>query len=72
MQSPRPGFEAARVLTRQLDDDDGLVLDATPAERMAMVWPLTLDCWEFTGAGDRDAQREFQRHLEAVRRGGSE
>jgi len=57
----------ARKLTLAEDNDDGLVLDATPAERLQMVWPLTCDCWGFLP--DSDAQLEFQRHVEHVQRG---
>jgi len=41
----------------------------TPAERLAMMWQLTLDAWAFTGASD--AQSRLQRHVvRLVRRGG--
>ena len=69
--NPRPGFEVDRKLTLCQDSDDGVILDATPAERIAMVWPLTQDCWSFVRDLDENAQREFQRHIERVgRRGG--
>ncbi|MCR9116716.1 MAG: hypothetical protein NXI22_07170 [bacterium] len=50
------------------EQDDGLVLDATPAERMAMVWPMTLDCWAMTPGFD--GQLQFQRHVASVQRRG--
>ncbi len=55
-----------RVTTLQGQDDRGIILDATPAERMGMVWQLTLDAWAF-----RDpirAKSEFQRHVARVER----
>lgn len=50
------------------DEDDGLILDASPAERLSMVWQLTLDAWAF--ADPANAEREFQRHVERVERRG--
>jgi hypothetical protein len=55
-----------RKLSLADDNDDGLVLDATPAERLLMVWPMTRDCWAFVP--NHDAQLEFQRHVERVER----
>lgn len=55
-----------RKLSLADDNDDGLVLDATPAERLLMVWPMTRDCWAFVPKDD--AQLEFQRHVERVER----
>lgn len=41
----------------------------TQAERLAVMWQLTLDAWAFTGAPD--AQSRLQRHVvRLVRRGG--
>ncbi len=65
----RPGFETERLLALSDDDDDGIVLDATPAERIEMVWELTKSCWAFMPEGVGHAEREFQRHIECVRRG---
>jgi len=67
----RIGFEAEHKLTLAEEDDRGVILDATPAERLAMVWPITQDCWAFVPEAGKDAQREFQRHVSSVRRGGS-
>jgi hypothetical protein len=47
-------------------DDDGLMPDATPAERMLMVWPLTQAAWAFMEPDY--AKREFQRHVVRVKR----
>ena len=49
-------------------NDDDVIIDATPAERMGMVWQLTLDAWEFLDP--ESAQSEFQRHIVRVQRGG--
>lgn len=60
------GRNAERKLSLAEDNDDGLVLDATPAERLQMVWPLTLDCWTFVP--NFDAQQKFQRYVDGVER----
>lgn len=39
----------------------------TPAERMGMVWQLTLDAWAFTGTAD--AESRLQRHVVRLIRG---
>ncbi len=65
----RPGYEIDRKLTLGQDEGDGVVLDATPAERIKMVWPLTQDSWTFFLSTNPNAQREFQRHIEHVIRG---
>jgi hypothetical protein len=53
--------------TLQSQGDDIFLADATPAERIGMVWQLTLDAWAFTDP-DR-AKSEFQRHVVRVQRG---
>ncbi|MCG8585468.1 MAG: hypothetical protein MI757_12220 [Pirellulales bacterium] len=61
--------DRTRIVKKSLHDADdrGIIRDATPAERMLMVWPMTLDAWAFK---DPDAaQLEFQRHVVRVRRG---
>jgi hypothetical protein len=42
------------------------LLKATPAERLAMMWQLTLDAWAF--AGDKRAESRLQRHIVKVLR----
>jgi hypothetical protein len=37
--------------------DDVEVVPGTPAERIAMMWPLTLDAWAFLGLRDEPALR---------------
>ena len=54
--------------TLESQGSDVVLKDATPAERMGMVWQLTLDAWTFM---DPDvAKSEFQRHVVRVQRGG--
>jgi len=67
-ETPPDRRNVARKLSLAEDDDDGLVLDATPAERLQMVWPLTCDCWAFMP--NSDAQFEFQRHVDRAQRRG--
>ncbi len=65
----RTGFDAERKLTLDQEGDRGAILDATAAERLAMVWPITKSCWAFVPRAREDAQREFQRHVVRIRRG---
>ena len=53
--------------TLQEQNDDGYIANATPAERMLMVWQLTLDVWAFMDP--ENAKSEFQRHVIRVQRG---
>jgi hypothetical protein len=48
-------------------EDDSYVRSLTPAERMAMVWPLTLQAWEFKEGFDHEPR--LQRHVVRVVRG---
>jgi hypothetical protein len=54
--------------TLQDHDDRGLVPDASPAERVGMVWQMTLDAWAFMDPAG--AKSEFQRHVVHIQRGG--
>ncbi|MGQ0734792.1 MAG: hypothetical protein ACT4QD_14205 [Acidobacteriota bacterium] len=38
----------------------------SPAERLGMMWQLTLDAWAFTG--DRSAESRLPRHVVRVHR----
>ncbi len=64
-EKPKPNRSVVRKTTLQDQDDDGFV-DATPAERMGMVWQMTLDAWSFMDP--ESAQSEFQRHVVRVER----
>jgi hypothetical protein len=41
----------------------------SPAERIALIWPLTLDAWAFTGFKDAESRlpRHFVRTLRPAR-----
>ncbi len=58
-----------RKTTLQDQDDSGIIANATPSERIGMVWQLTLDAWTFVDSNI--AQSEFQRHIARVERRGS-
>jgi hypothetical protein len=64
-EKPKTNRSIVRKTTLQDQDDDGFV-DATPAERMGMVWQMTLDAWSFMDP--ESAQSEFQRHVVRVER----
>ena len=67
--SDRPKMDRSRIVKTTLHDqeDRGFIPNATPAERMAMVWPMTLDAWAFMDPAG--AKSEFQRHVVRVQRG---
>ena len=48
-----------RRLHEQDNDDD--LRDTTPAERLGMMWQLTLDAWAFKG--ESVAQSRLPRHI---------
>lgn len=54
----------------EAQDDDLLVL--SPAERIAMVWPLTRDAWIFAAAGGTTSmthvESRLSRHIVSVQR----
>ena len=66
----RSRMDRTRVVktTLQDRDDRGIIPDASPAERMAMVWQMTLDAWAFMDPAS--AKSEFQRHVVRVERRG--
>lgn len=70
LPEPRParhGFDACQKMTlSEAAGDDGWLADHTPAERLAMVWPMTRDCWAFIPG--YDAQQPFQRNVVRVSR----
>ncbi len=65
----RPGFESDRLLSLDEEDDRGIIANSTPAERLAMVWPITESCWALVPKSEHHAEPEFQRHVVCVRRG---
>lgn len=58
-----------QITTLEMQGTDNFVKDYTPAERMAMVWPLTLDAWSFKDPFI--AESRFQRHVVRIERGQS-
>jgi hypothetical protein len=67
MHKPNRQIERVGTLADQAKDDD--LRDTTPAERMAMMWQLTLDAWSFKGEPIRESR--LPRHVERIeRRGG--
>ncbi len=40
----------------------------TPAERLEMVWPLTVEAWTWALRGDFDAESRLPRHIVRVLR----
>ena len=61
-------MDRSRLIKTTLNekDDSGIILDATPSQRIAMVWQLTLDSWTFMD--QKGAKSEFQRHVVRVER----
>ena len=51
-------FSVARAFPIGSDPADDLVARTTPAERLAMVWPLTLEAWSLAGLPLPDYPRE--------------
>ena len=58
-----------RKSSLQEQNDRGIIYNASPSERMGMVWQLTLDAWAFMDP--TSAKSEFQRHVGRVERRGS-
>ena len=63
---PFPPMDRSVVKRTTLDQQglDSGVPDATPAERMLMVWPLTLAAWAFKEPNV--TQQRLQRHVARV------
>ncbi len=64
-----PSMDRTRVTksTLQLQGSDAYLGDATAAERMHLVWQLTLDAWTFKEP--TIAESRLQRHAVRVVRG---
>ena len=58
---------AIRVLKLHEQDGETGLEDTTAAERLEMVWPLTLQAWIFKY--EKVAEQRFQRHVVSIRRG---
>lgn len=61
---PRMDRSVVRLTTLDQQGRDAGVLDATPAERLLMVWPLTLTAWAFKEPNV--VQPRLQRHVARV------
>jgi hypothetical protein len=55
-----------RKTSLQDENDQGIILNATPSERIGMVWQLTVDAWMFMDPVG--AKSEFQRHVGRLER----
>ena len=53
--------------TLHAQGNEDSIPNATPAERIGMVWQLTLDAWAFMDP--TSAKSKFQRHVVRVKRG---
>jgi hypothetical protein len=60
---------AVRVSRLELQGTEQDFAGTTPAERIGMIWPLTLEAWAFKGM--TDAESRLPRHLVSVHRGKS-
>ena len=50
-----------RARLKKLSDEDDNYVDASPAERLGMMWELTAELWSLQGQDD--AQQRLQRHV---------
>jgi len=50
-----------RAKLRKLSDEDNDFVDASPAERLGMIWELTAQLWSLRGQDC--AQQRLQRHV---------
>lgn len=64
MAKGRESYRVRKLDRHEVRDDD--LKDATPAERMAMLWPLTVDVWAFMGYDI--AESRLSRHIVRVLR----
>lgn len=56
-------------LTTLSDHDNHVGMEHTTAdERVGMMWQLAVDAWALRG--ENVAEREFQRHIGGIKRGG--
>ena len=53
-----------RVKLKVLSDEDDDFVDASPAERLGMVWELTAEAWSLRGQDC--AQQRLQRHVASL------
>ena len=53
-----------RAKLRKLTDEDDDFVDASPAERLGMIWELTAELWSLRGQDC--AQQRLQRHVASL------
>ena len=53
-----------KVRLRRLSDEDDEFVDASPAERIGMIWELTAEVWSLRGQDC--AQQRLQRHVASL------
>ena len=56
-----------RIVDRSEDEDHRDVEEMTPAERLSIMWQLTLDAWAFKNGGHL-AESRLPRHAVRLRR----
>jgi hypothetical protein len=61
----RAGYPVRKATLQGQDHDEDLA-DTTPAERLGMMWQLTLDAWAFMGKPV--AESRLPRHIVRIRR----
>ena len=57
-------FQKDRTKLRKLSDEDDNFVDASPAERLGMMWELTAELWSLRGQDS--AQQRLQRHVASL------
>ncbi len=55
-----------RILRKGEEEDDPYLKATTPAERILMMWPLTVQAWAFKG--EDVSESRLQRHVVHVHR----
>lgn len=63
---PKPSVRTVRVTTLRQQGEETDLNTTSPAERLSMMWQLTLDAWAFTG--ESCAESRLPRHLVRVLR----
>jgi len=53
-----------RARLRKLTDEDDDFVDASPAERLGMIWELTAELWSLRGQDC--AEQRLQRHVASL------
>ncbi len=59
-------MDRSKVTIKPLTSDDDEFVDATPSERVLMVWPLTHEIWDIYKPGY--AKQRLQRNIATLNR----